>query len=81
MAKIRTTIIDGIPSWAIPYFEYGYEACLPDEDVALIEKWQKENKNLMYLGVADELGFDPYPCFGKACDTYSCRFEILPKKK
>lgn len=71
--------IEGIPSWAIPWFEYGYDADVnySVEDMAMIRAWQQDNPNLRYLSCGESEGFNRYPAFGPACGTYTCTFENI----
>lgn len=82
MAKrVKIEEVEGIPSWAIPWFEYGCEANLPEEDVDLIKAWMKENPQLRFMSCGESEGFNSCPAFGLACDTYTRTFEKMPRPR
>lgn len=78
--NIETIAIERIPTWAIGYLMYGQaEAGLEDEDLVVVQAWEKQNPNLNLLDVDWETKneFDPYPEFGLAGETVTCIFEKI----
>ena len=74
--------VEGIPNWSLYYLEYGEDDSLEEDERAMIDEFLEDNHyrfSSVKDGDEDGYAFDRYPQFGKACDTCTCYFEVLPK--
>ena len=70
--------VDGIPTWAIYYLEYGEDSDLGENDREMIEDFLKSNHyKFSSVKYSDGSPFDSHPQFGNACSTCTCYFEIM----
>ncbi len=80
---IETTVVEGIPQWAVDYFVNAETSALDEEDLKLVTDYEKKLlKNGLRLicpieGTENE--FNPYPAFGLACDTVDFDAEVLKR--
>ena len=72
--------VEGIPTWALYYLEYGEDDSLEEVERMMIDEFL-ENNHYRFSSVKDEDDrvFDRCPQFGEPCDTCTCYFEVLPK--
>lgn len=70
--------VEGVPTWAIHYLEYGEDDSLEEDERAMIDEFL-EDKHYRFSSVkdGDDHRFEACPQFGWACDTCTCYFEIL----
>jgi hypothetical protein len=81
---IETTVVRGIPQWAVDYFVNAETSALDDEDLKLVKGYEKklleQGLRLIAPIAGTEDVFNPYPEFGLACDTVDFEAEVLEKK-
>lgn len=74
--------VDGIPTWAIYYLEYGEDDDLTDTEIEEIRDFLEENHyRFSSEKDPDDYSFDWHPQFGKPCNTCTCIFEIVKDKE
>ncbi len=74
--------VDGIPTWAIYYLEYGDDVGLEDGEQEMIEDFLRSNHyRFSSVKDPDDFSFDNYPQFGKPCNTCTCYFESVKDKE
>lgn len=80
---IETTVVEGIPQWAVCYFVNAETSGLDEEDLKLVTEYEKSllGQGLRLICPIDgtENSFNPYPAFGLACDTVDFDAEVLKK--
>ena len=78
---IETTVIEGIPQWAVDYFVNAETSGLDEEYLKLVTEYEKKllGQGLMLITPIDgtENSFNPYPAFGLACDTVDFEAEVI----
>ncbi len=81
---IETTVVEGVPQWAVCYFVNADMSGLDEEDLKLVTEYEK---NLLGQGLrlitpieGTEDAFNPYPAFGLACDTVDFYAEVIKHK-
>jgi len=83
--KIRIETIEGVPSWAIYYLEYGEDPTLTDEERKMIDGWVEGLREEGYRLIAPIDGtkedFDNFPAFGLPCTTESYSAEVVGKEE
>lgn len=81
---IETTVVRGIPQWAVDYFVNAETSALDDEDLKLVTDYEKklleQGLRLIAPIKGTEDAFNTYPAFGLACDTVDFDAEVLEKK-
>ena len=81
---IETTVVEGIPQWAVDYFVNAETSALDEEDLKLVTDYEKKllGDGLRLISPIDgtENSFNPYPAFGLACDTVDFEAEVLKKE-
>lgn len=81
---IETTVVRGIPQWAVDYFVNAETSALDEEDLKLVTDYEKKLREqglrLITPIEGTEDAFNPYPAFGLACDTVDFDAEVLEKK-
>lgn len=66
------TIIEKIPTWAIPAIINDDMEGIEESDINMIQKWFEET-GYDYVCCPDgDSYFSPYPAFGLASDVYDC---------
>lgn len=82
---IETTVVEGIPQWAVDYFVNAETSALDEEDLKLVTDYEKKllGEGLRLISPIDgtENPFNPYPAFGLACDTVDFEAEVLKGKE
>ena len=74
--------VDGIPTWALYYLEYGEDDSLTDTEAEDIKEFLEDNHyRFSSVKDPDDYSFDNYPQFGEACNTCTCYFEIVKDKE
>lgn len=72
--------VEGIPTWAISYLEYGEDDTLEEDERSMIDEFLEDNHyRFSSVRAEDDCVFDRCPQFGKPCNTCTCYFEVLPK--
>lgn len=84
--KIRIETIEGVPTWAIYYLEYGEDPTLTDDDRKMIDGWveglRAEGYRLIApVGEESRVEFDSLPAFGLPCATESYSAEVVGKEE
>lgn len=78
---IETTVVEGIPQWAVDYFVNAETSALDEEDLKLVTDYEKKllGEGLRLISPIDgtENPFNPYPAFGLACDTVDFEAEVI----
>lgn len=78
---IETTVVDGIPQWAVDYFVNSETSGLDEEDIKLVTEYEKillgQGLRLITPIEGTENAFNPYPAFGLACDTVDFDAEVI----
>lgn len=75
-----TDEVEGIPTWAIYYLEYGEDADIGENEREMIEDFLKSNHyRFSSVKYSDGSPFDSHPQFGNACSTCTCYFKIVPE--
>ena len=66
--------IERVPDWALGYLINGDASYLEDEDIAMIDDWQRRSGvgTVVCPNDDDQPYFTSHPAFGKACDVYDC---------
>lgn len=81
---IETTVVEGIPQWAVDYFVNAETSGLDEEDLKLVTEYEKRllGQGLRLICPIDgtENAFNPYPAFGLACDTVDFDAEVMEQK-
>lgn len=82
--KLKTTTVEGVPQWAVNYFEYGDESGISAEDKKMADQWYEKissgGLHLIFPIDGSENEFNPSPAFGLACSTVDYTAEVLPKE-
>lgn len=77
--------MEGIPSWAVCYIEYGERNDLSDEEVAMVDKYLedlcKEGYQLLCPKEDAEEEFNWHPAFGLPCSTVDYDAEVVGKEE
>lgn len=71
---MENRIVEPIPDWALGYLINGDPSGLEDEDIEMIDDWQRRSGigTVVCPNDDDEPYFTSHPAFGKACDVYDC---------
>lgn len=81
---IETTVVEGVPQWAVDYFVNAETSGLDEEDLKLVTEYEKRllGQGLRLICPIDgtENAFNPYPAFGLACDTVDFDAEVMEQK-
>ena len=81
---IETTVVEGIPQWAVDYFVNAETSGLDEEDLKLVTEYEKKllGQGLRLITPIDgtENSFNPYPAFGLSCDTVDFDAEVIELK-
>lgn len=79
--EIETTVVEGIPQWAVDYFVNAETGGLDDEDLELVLEYEKKllEQGLRLIAPIEgtENTFNSYPAFGLACDTVDFEAEVI----
>lgn len=80
---IETTVVEGIPQWAVDYFVNAETSALDEEDLKLVTDYEKKllGEGLMLIAPIEgtENTFNSHPAFGLACDTVDFEAEVLKR--
>lgn len=74
--KHKEVIKMGIPEWALCYLVNGDLTGLSDEDIEIVQEWEKKNHVYEVEPLEEEGSFSYYPEFGKACNVVECNVFI-----
>ena len=71
------SMVEDIPTWALPYLINGDASGMSDDDVVMIDEWMEENGYTTVAPIdADDETFTHVPAFGGyACYTVECECE------
>lgn len=73
MPRLITT--EQVPTWAIPYLEYGDPSGLTEEEVEEMDEWLHDNFPRGYVcEYHDDETFTRKPLWGLACNTTTVDF-------
>ena len=73
MPRLITT--EQVPTWAVPYLEYGDPSGLTEEEVEEIDEWLHDNFPRGYVcEYHDDETFTRKPLWGLACNTTTVDF-------
>lgn len=61
-----------IPEWALCYLVNGDLTGLSDEDIKMVQDWEKNNHVYDVEALEEEGSFSWHPEFGKACNVVKC---------
>lgn len=81
---IETTVVEGIPQWAVGYFVNAETSGLDENDLKIVAEYEKkllgQGLRLTTPIYGTENSFNKYPAFGLACDTVDFDAEVVELK-
>lgn len=79
----ESRIFEDIPSWAVYYMAYGEPSGdMTEGDIAMTDKWMKDNRIDHLVEASDETHFCHHPAFGLGADCVTASFLLrTPERK
>lgn len=74
--KHKEVIKMEIPEWALCYLVNGDLTGLSDEDIKIVQDWERDNHVYDVEPLKEEGSFSWHPEFGKACNVVECNVFI-----